>query len=111
MRDLTRMEQYYFYDNISYNFLPDMLNRQMENGLGINEEREELSTQIKERENKNTNTLTGIVSAFAIFSIAYDFYGLLKAYTGSDSQIMPFIIGIIATLSILILVLHLARRR
>lgn len=111
MRDLTRMEQYYFYDNISYNFLPDLLNKQMEKGLGINEEREELSTQIKERENKNTNTLTGIVSAFAIFSIAYDFYGLLKASTGSDSQIMPFIIGIIATLSILILVLHLARRR
>lgn len=111
MRDLTRMEQYYFYDNISYNFLPDMLNKQMEKGLGINEEREELSTQIKERENKNTNTLTGIVSTFAIFSIAYDFYGILKATTGSNSQFMPLIIGILATLSVLILVLHLARRR
>lgn len=111
MRDLTRMEQYYFYDNISYNFLPDLLNKQMEKGLGINEEREELSTQIKERESKNTNTLTGIVSAFAVFSIAYDFYGILKAITGSESYIIPFVIGIIATLSILFLVFHLARRR
>lgn len=111
MRDLARMEQYYFYDNISYNFLPDMLNKQMEKGLGINEEREELSTQIKESENKNTNTLTGIVSVFAVFSIAYDFYGILKAITGSESQIMPFVIGIIATLSIFFLVIHLARRR
>ena len=77
----------------------------------MNEEREELSTQIKERESKNTNTLTGIVSAFAVFSIAYDFYGILKAITGSESYIMPFVIGIIATLSILFLVFHLARRR
>lgn len=111
IRDLTRMEQYYFYDNISYNFLPDLLNKQMGKGLGINDERAELSTQIKESENKNSNTLTGIVSAFAIFSIAYDFYGIMKATTGSESHLMPLIIGILAALSIVYLVIRLARRR
>lgn len=111
MRDLTRMEQYYFYDNISYNFLPDMLNRQMEKGMGINEEREELSTQIKESENKNANTIAGIVSAFAVFSIAYDFYGILKAITDNNSKIMPFAICIMATLSVFFLVFYLYRRR
>lgn len=111
MRDLSRMQQYYFYDNISYNFLPDILNKQMEKGMGINEEREELSLQIKESENKNTDTLTGIVSAFAIFSIAYDFYGILKAVTNNATPVMPLVIGIVATLSILYLIIHLARRR
>lgn len=111
MRDLTRMEQYYFYDNISYNFLPDILNKQMGKGMGINEERDELSLQIKERESKNTATLEGIVSAFVIFSIAYDFYGILKAITNNDTPVIPFVIGIVATLSILYVVIHLARRR
>ena len=111
MRDLTRMEQYYFYDNISYNFLPDILNKQMGKGMGINEEREELSLQIKESESKNTDTLTGIVSAFAIFSIAYDFYGILKAITNNDTPVIPFVIGIVAALSILYIIIHLARRR
>ena len=111
MRDLTRMEQYYFYDSISYNFLPDLLNSHMEKGLGINNERAELSAQIKESESKNNNTLTGIVSAFAVFSIAYDFYGILKAITSSESPIMPFVIGLIASLSILYIIFHLSRRR
>lgn len=110
MKDLTRMERYYFYDNISYNFLPDMLNKQMEKGLGIKEERAELSTQIKESENKNTNTLSAIVSAFVIFSIAYDFYGIMKATTGNESPVMPLIIGILAALSIVYLIFRLARR-
>jgi hypothetical protein len=105
------MEQYYFYDNISYNFLPDLLNIHMEEGLGINNERAELSAQIKESESKNNNTLTGIVSAFAVFSIAYDFYGILKAITSSESPIMPFVIGLIASLSILYIIVHLSRRR
>lgn len=110
MRDLTRMEQYYFYDNISYNFLPDMLNKQMEKSMAINEEREELSTQIKEKGNKNINALTGIVSAFAVFSIAYDFYGMVLAITNNSSPLLPFIIGIVASISIIYLIAHFTDR-
>ena len=111
IHDLSRMEKYYFYDNISYNFLPDMLNKQIEKGLGIPEEQEELSEQIKESESKKMNMITGIVSAFAVFSIAFDFYGILKAATGCDSAVIPSVIGLIATLAIVYLVFRLTRRR
>lgn len=80
-KEIVNMEKYYFYKNISYNYLPNLLYESMTKGLGIKEEREELSKQIKEKEEKNQNLLLGIVSVFAIFSVAYDFYSLMKAWS------------------------------
>lgn len=79
-KEVAQMEKYYFYDNISYNFQPRLLYEAMAKGLGIKEEREELSKQIKEKEEKNSNLLLGAVSVFAIFSVIYDFYSLIKAW-------------------------------
>ena len=110
IRDLARMEQYYFYDNISYNFLPDMLNKHMEKGMAINDEKTELSSQIKERDSKNTNTLTGILSVFAIFSICYDIYTIVRIITHHDSALLLAILSLFATLSIVIIIVRLIRR-
>ena len=43
------MEQYYFYDSISHNFQPNLLYQAMAKGLGLKEERNELSKQVKEK--------------------------------------------------------------
>lgn len=111
VRDMARMEQYYFYDNISYNFLPDLINKQMEKGMAINDEKAELSRQIKERDNKNYNTLTGILSVFAIFSICLDIYNLISMLSGTRSLAFLSVISIISVLCIIVIVIRLIRRR
>lgn len=102
--ELSDMEKYYFYDNITYNFLPNMLYQAMAKGLGIKEEREELSKQIKERikqenekekekEENRRDIITLFLSIFAVFSIAWDLCSIIKdAYTGDYDHETAFVI-------------------
>ena len=110
VHDLNKMEQYYFYDNISYNFLPNMLNAQMEKSLEIKEERNELSSQIKESDDKNANRLATTLSAFAVFSVAYDILNIVKAINEGKDVIMHSIFGGIATIIVILLIIRTIRR-
>lgn len=110
IRGLNRMEQYYFYDNISYNFLPDILNKQMANGMAIHKEKSELFTQIKEWDNKSTNTIMVILSVFAIFSISNNIYSVVKDIMHKDLPILLYIVSAIALICIAILIIRLIRR-
>ena len=74
------MEKYYFYETISHNFLPNLLYQSMSKGLGIKEEREQLANQIKDKEETNNNRILATISVFAVFSIAYDSYSILKMW-------------------------------
>lgn len=120
--ELTDIEKYYFYDNITYNFLPNMLYQAMAKGLGIKEEREELSKQIKERtkhdndkkkkqEDNRRDLITLGLSIFALFSIAWDLCQIIKdAYTGDYDHKTALVIlwssiGIILLLSAYILII------
>lgn len=105
--DITDMERFYFYRNISYNFLPNMLYDAMARGLDIAAEREEISKQIKERakeeeikrkeqrlfeaqqrkeaeereKEKNEERFNNILSyatIFAVFSVSWDLCSMLK---------------------------------
>ena len=86
-QEIELMEKYYFYDNISYNFQPNLLYNAMAKGLSIKEEREELTMQVKEsakkeeeekkaEEEKRRNKITFGISIFAVFSVMWDFYSL-----------------------------------
>lgn len=88
-KDMSDMEKFYFYNNISSNFQPNLLYKQMAKGMGIKEERLEISRQIKEaanqkreenrnRVNKRIAIITALVSLFAVFSIAWDTFSLIK---------------------------------
>lgn len=110
IRDLARMDQYYFYNNISYNFLPDMLNKQMAGGMSIDEEKAELSTQIKEWDNKNSNTLMGILSVFAIISLVNDVYCVAVGVTSNRLPMFLSFISTLALICILFLIVRLIRR-
>lgn len=102
--ELADMEKYYFYDNITYNFLPNMLYQAMAKGLGIKEERAELLEQIKERtkqenekakeqESNRRDLITIGLSIFAVFSIAWDLCSIIKdAYTGDYDHETAFFI-------------------
>lgn len=72
IKEMAYMEKYYFYDNISYNFLPNLIYEKVKFGLGIDLEKRELSEQIKNDEQKQENIVMGIVAVFAIISIMCD---------------------------------------
>lgn len=55
LADIRQMERYYFYDDISYNFLPSLLYQFMANGLGLKSDREELTQHIKEALREENN--------------------------------------------------------
>lgn len=87
--EIADMEKYYFYDKISYTFLPNIIYSAIAKGLGIGEERDELLRQIKERakrreeavkeaRDKKQNLLTLGLSAFAIFSVLWDLCSMFK---------------------------------
>lgn len=80
LTEIAQMERYYFYDNISPNFQPNLLYQAMAKGLCVKEERELLAKQIKEKEESKNNRLLAFVSVFAVFSIAFDLYSILKTW-------------------------------
>ena len=101
--EIAIMEKYYFYDNISYNFQPNLLYAAMAKGLEIKAERSELSRQIKEyarresednkekEEQRLNNTLAG-VSVFAVFSVVWDLWGIIDK--SEDDLLAKCLIGI-----------------
>lgn len=118
--DIAEMERYYFYDNISYNFLPNMLYKAMAKGLGIKEEREELTKQIKEsakkiaedrkeKEEKRRDLILAFVSVFAVFSIIWDLCQIVKDALSIDHNPTPaqtFIAIAILLIAILLLLIY-----
>lgn len=105
---ISDMERYYFYNKISYNFLPNLLYESMSKGMELKEERDELSKQIKERakeeeaitkeqekaaaqtlkeqqeeqkekDDKRFNNILAYVSIFAVFSVIWDICSILMA--------------------------------
>lgn len=80
IREMAYMEKYYFYDNISYNFLPNLIYQKVKLGLGIDLEKRELSEQIKNDEQSQENMVMGIVAVFAIISIICDGSSLLGLF-------------------------------
>jgi hypothetical protein len=81
----------------------------MENGMAINEEREELSAQVKEWDDKRNNTLMGILSIFAIFSVSNDTYQLMRDLM-KDSLLLLCIISSLTIICIVFLLVRLIRR-
>lgn len=109
-QEITDMEKYYFYDNISYNFLPELLYDSMVKGIGLKDEREDISKQIKEqlkeKEEKRNARLLAWVSVFAVFSIAWDFCSIIGVSFGKDGHYQVFVLGVLC-LSVFVIALLL----
>lgn len=120
--EITNMERYYFYEKISYNFLPNLLYKSISIGLELKEEREELSKQVKERakeeeeykkdkEEKRLNNVLAYVSIFAVFSVIWDICSIgMKAFTHFQNSVwfarVLIIIGIAISLFFILLIKH-----
>lgn len=111
--ELSVMERYYFYDNISYNFQPNLLYKAMAKGLEIEKERQQLAQQIKEGakkkeeeekkveerkkelHGKRINLIAMIVSVFAVFSAAWDFSSIVQDTTSHPISTVCLIVAIV----------------
>lgn len=132
--EIADMEKYYFYNNFSYNFQPNLVYEAIAKGLDIRTEREELSKQVKERakeeetrrkeqmaidnqrrkdleevrrkkEENRRSLITIVLSAFAVISILCDLNSLIKdAYTGEADPTPAKILLWISPLAIYIIV-------
>lgn len=112
IQEMAYMEKYYFYDNISYNFLPNLIYEKVKLGLGIDMERRELTEQIKNDEQKQENILMEAVAIFAIVSIMNDGASLIsQVYNWCDSGVVTFIIICVILIFIFALVRWLFLKR
>lgn len=115
--EMVLMERYYLYSDISFNFQPDLLYKAMAKGMEIEEEKQQLTTQIKERaqreeakekdeEEERLNKIAFWLAAFAIFSVVCDLSSIIQSCDWSwisDSPWAPralLIIGIVAIFAI-----------
>lgn len=110
-QEITDMEKYYFYNNISYNFLPELLYDSMVKGIGLKEEREEISKQIKEqvkeKEDNRQKRITFYLGAFAIFSVAWDLCSMfMKGFTAEKATFPARLTFIISIFAIIILIVY-----
>lgn len=110
-REITDMEKYYFYNNISYNFLPELLYDSMVKGIGLKEEREEISNQIKEqvkeKEDHRQQRITIYLGAFAIFSVAWDLCSMfMKGFTDQDAVLPARLAFTFSIIAIIILIVY-----
>ena len=130
LEEIKGMERDYFYDDLSYDFLPPLLLRAMEKGLGLQDDRKELTEHIKQaykedqdkkkqemlaqqnekekeqqRRNEEIERRNGmIVSAvqiLAVFSTLGTLYQLIIAITGCDRS--PWLAGGLLVVGIVLL--------
>ena len=116
--EITKMERYYFYDNISYNFQPRLLYEMMARGLGIKNEREELSKQVKEyaklteekeraSEERKKEYITLALSVFAVFSVAWDLCSIIKDAFVDGFHLTAIIIFCCSIVAVLLLAIYI----
>lgn len=125
--DIANMEKYYFYNNISHNFLPKMIYDSISHSIGIGDEREEITRQIKERINEDETKrkeqkildeqqrkekedhrqqrITIYLGAFAIFSVVWDLCSMfMKGFTDQDA-VLPARLAFAFSIIIIILLI------
>lgn len=119
--DIAEMEKYYFYNNISHNFLPNLLYDYMAKGMGLQDERAELSEQVRERaheeramqkdaEDRRSTVLACLLSLFAVFSVLWDLCSMtMTAFPSTRNSRTPLcfmIIGAVGCIGLMYWFFH-----
>lgn len=118
--DLETFDRSCTFPIVSYNFLPELVVRLMEGGLGIEDEKEKISVMVnqeKERKEAETgdkmNLFLGIISALTLFSAIWDFSCLMDGlfvFGNSIGTVTGFRACTMLILGIICLVILLTRR-
>jgi hypothetical protein len=80
-REIDLMEKYYFYDDLSYDFLPPLMYKAMAKGLGLQGDREELVNHVKqalrEKGRVNNDRIVAVVKIFAVLTTGWTLYSMI----------------------------------
>ena len=89
LREISNMDRYYFYDDISYNFLPPMIYRSIKKGMNLETDLEEMKIHIKENlqeeRRQRYNMMLYVVTAFAAFSVSWSLYSFIDEIMTADT--------------------------
>ena len=87
-QEIESMEKYYFYDDLSYEFLPPLMYGAMAKGLGLDGDRRELTERVKqglielqrreeEQRRLNNDITIGAVKLFSVVTVVWTVYQML----------------------------------
>lgn len=107
--EIAYMEKHYFFDDMSYDFLPPLMYRAMAKGLELQKDREQLTQHVKqalsEARRERNNSAVNFVQIFAVFSVVWTIREILIAILPCiKGSVSAFISGVIAlTITIVLL--------
>lgn len=114
-KQLDQFEQEYSFNSISYNFLPDIINKALEKGLDTQQDNEQLYRMINkemekrgERAEEKTNKFLTFLTCLTIFSAIYDFSSLVNESFDYSSVFSNSMLGFRAVSTLLLLVVAIA---
>lgn len=99
--EIAYIEKHYFYEDMSYNFLPPLMYRAMAKGLELQKDREQLTQHVKQalrdaRRERN-NSAVNFVQIFAVFSVVWTIREILiTIWPCIKGSVSALIFGIIA---------------
>lgn len=87
--EIEYMEKYFFYEDISYDFLPSLMYRTMAKGMELQRDRQELTSLIKKalrekrhqeeaKRQRHTDNAVNVVQIFALLSVFWTVYDMIK---------------------------------
>ena len=107
--EIAYMEQHYFFDDMSYDFLPPLMYRTMAKGLDLQKDREQLTQHVKQalrdaRQERNSSAVN-FVQIFAIFSVIWTIHEMIikiwPCLGGDVSAIIALIFAVFITILLL----------
>ena len=108
--EIAYMEQHYFFEDMSYDFLPPLMYRAMAKGLNLQRDREQLTQHVKQSlrdaRHERDNRAVNFVQIFAAVSVIWTIREMLIAisketWSGSMTAILFLIIAMIFTIVLL----------
>lgn len=107
--EIAYMEQHYFFDDMSYDFLPPIMYRTMAKGFDLQKDRDQLIQNVKQalrdaRQERNSSAVN-FVQIFAIFSVVWTIHEMITkifpCVGGATSAIIALIIAVVITILLL----------
>mgnify|MGYP007069845775 CR=1 FL=1 len=116
VKEIEMMERYYFYDDLSYDFLPPLIYNAMVKGLGLESDRRELIGRVKQalgvekkkaddkRQSRN-NQVVATVKIFAVASVVWTAREMVKKIIPSLDDKLWYNVSVFAIAIILTVIL------
>lgn len=104
-KEISYIEKHYFFDEISYDFLPPLIYKVIAKGLELQKDREQLTQHVKKaltdaRQERNSSAVN-FVQIFAVFSVFWTIHQMVTTIwpciEGTVSACFAFVVAIIIT--------------